>query len=696
MLNHIAFLLGENRLLLIVDDFDYSSRGKKGQGNSAFILDTLQNWRDFPLNLLLTSSNLPTDMPEVWQNSTALRLGTLNRQESDNLVVNTAGNSIIYAPDALDELWNSSGGHPYLLQLLCALVFQAAKEENRGAVIDRDVKVVAELLKRDRSARMSCVTTGMHPAEHAVLSAIAHLHTEAGKATSPNGTATLDMVSRLMSQYRMGGQVVELQNLLHRLAERDFLQRIEDRYCFKSQLLEKWFITHHPLKKPEKAPPVRTVSAEETQAKKSLQSARLLWKNRQYSRALNEYERAYIAAPKLALQELVEARLAYGIQLEKSGDERAAAVEYGRILEIAPSMTKVRQHLSNIMLRWARNQEEVGEWTQALSLYQRASSISPDKQLSQYISKLRGLRQTKSNPAGFYSWIVQAYRASEWKRVLELARQFIKQFGELPEIIQITEAARLRRDMKRVPGGVFLIGSDMRELQKMIKRYAWESDLVLAEVPQREIDLEEFYIDQHPVTNAEYYEFLKATKHRPPISWGKHIYPADKANHPVTTVNWHDAQAYAEWVGKRLPTEAEWEKAARGTDGRMWPWGNEFDITRCNIVEGGERGTTPTGKYAPSGNSPYGISDMAGNVWEWVEDFYQGYDGYEEVASFYHGWRDRYGEKFRVLRGGSWAHYSLQARCAFRAAHLPDATNETVGFRCVVGSAPEIPDELDY
>ena len=105
-----------------------------------------------------------------------------------------------------------------------------------------------------------------------------------------------------------------------------------------------------------------------------------------------------------------------------------------------------------------------------------------------------------------------------------------------------------------------------------------------------------------------------------PYNWDRQArtFPPDKADHPVVLVSWHDAQAYAEWAGKRLPTEEEWEKAARGTDGREYPWGNEFDKERCNTRESGIGGTTSVGQFSPQGDSPYGCVDMVGNVWEWT------------------------------------------------------------------------------
>jgi len=145
-----------------------------------------------------------------------------------------------------------------------------------------------------------------------------------------------------------------------------------------------------------------------------------------------------------------------------------------------------------------------------------------------------------------------------------------------------------------------------------------------------------FFVARTPVTNAEYARFVAATGYEPPRHWKGKAPPDELRDHPVVYVSWHDAVAYAEWAGERLLTEQEWEKAARGMDGRIYPWGDEFDPTRCNTDESGIGTTTPVGRYSSNGDSPCGCADMAGNVWEWTASEWES------------------GSARRVLRGGSW------------------------------------------
>ena len=155
-------------------------------------------------------------------------------------------------------------------------------------------------------------------------------------------------------------------------------------------------------------------------------------------------------------------------------------------------------------------------------------------------------------------------------------------------------------------------------------------------------------------------------------AWDKwsHKYSDEKADHPVVLVNWYDAKAYAKWVGGQLPTEQEWEKAARGIDGRIYPWGDEWYSNRCNTQKTGIKGSTSVGQFSPQGDSPYGCVDMSGNIWEWTSS-----------------WEDE-DETLRVLRGGSWDEYISFARVICRDFSATNLRTNVVGFRVVVRRPP--------
>jgi formylglycine-generating enzyme required for sulfatase activity len=202
------------------------------------------------------------------------------------------------------------------------------------------------------------------------------------------------------------------------------------------------------------------------------------------------------------------------------------------------------------------------------------------------------------------------------------------------------------------------------------------------------VDLPAFYIGKHMVTNAEYEQFVKSTGHRSPFHWPHDEIPSGKENHPVVDVTWFDACKYARWAGMRLPTEAEWEKAARGTDGRRFPWGDEFDQKKCNVEASNINGTTAVGENSPEGYSPYGCTDMAGNAWQWTSSLLKDYpyaadDGREDPEE-----RD----ENRVIRGSSYSSKLDRVPAAFRndRGH-PEDHSSRLGFRCAL-SPPPLPE----
>ena len=215
------------------------------------------------------------------------------------------------------------------------------------------------------------------------------------------------------------------------------------------------------------------------------------------------------------------------------------------------------------------------------------------------------------------------------------------------------------------------------------------------EKPEHKVFLDGYYIDLYEVTVAKYGKFLDATGMNPPPMWTTMDLPAYQ-NHPVVNVDWQDANNYCKWAGKRLPTEAEWEKAARGTDGRIYPWGNDPpDPRRANY--GKEKwnkhaALVPVG-HLKEGKSPYGIYDLAGNVWEWVSDWYDP-DYYATSPS-----KNPQGPetgKYKVLRGGSWDFAPKDLRSSRRDLNIPSSTdydspayqNFNSGFRCAKSSSP--------
>lgn len=218
------------------------------------------------------------------------------------------------------------------------------------------------------------------------------------------------------------------------------------------------------------------------------------------------------------------------------------------------------------------------------------------------------------------------------------------------------QSVTLRMRQGTVPPGMVLIPAG---------NFLWgEDDRSPDESPRREMLLDAYYIDKHEVTNEQFKKVFPG-----------HDFPKGQEQFPASGISWSQASQYAQAVGKRLPTEAEWEKAARGDDGREYPWGAEFSKSLCNTAELDMGAPTTVGRFL-GGASPYGCMDMAGNVYEWVSNWYEAYPGNTQITK-------DYGQIYRVLRGGSFTTGRFHARCARRHFDRMDAQRADYGLRCV-------------
>jgi formylglycine-generating enzyme required for sulfatase activity len=234
--------------------------------------------------------------------------------------------------------------------------------------------------------------------------------------------------------------------------------------------------------------------------------------------------------------------------------------------------------------------------------------------------------------------------------------------------------------LMRIPDGEFIMGSDP----------ARDPDSRPDEQPQHPVDLSDYFVSPFLITNAQFQVFKDATEPRKfgeTTRSGRWQCPPGKENHPVVNISWDDATAFCMWLSQetgcifRLPTEAEWEKAARGSDGRIYPWGDAWDANKANAGETNP-GTTPVGQFSPQGDSPYGLADMSGNVWEWCADRY---DEKEYRLRKRHA-RNPYGPEGgegNVVRGGAYDKGPRHARCAQRNWYYPFNRRRDVGFRVV-------------
>ena len=237
--------------------------------------------------------------------------------------------------------------------------------------------------------------------------------------------------------------------------------------------------------------------------------------------------------------------------------------------------------------------------------------------------------------------------------------------------------------MITIPAGPFTMGTDLDRAD-------------LQDKPQHTVTLPAYSIDRYLVSNAQYARFVAATKRRPPLSWKNGRIPQGELLYPVTMVTWYDARAYAEWAHKRLPTEAEFEKAGRGTDARRWPWGNKMDPERVNTYY--NVGSASNVNALPQGASPYGVMDLSGNVDEWMADDFLPYEGSKAPYGLFQGKvsvvstaEDRalklseqktVDRHYKVLRGGSWKGDPFSTSLFHRNYAFANYASDFYGFRC--------------
>jgi formylglycine-generating enzyme required for sulfatase activity len=226
-----------------------------------------------------------------------------------------------------------------------------------------------------------------------------------------------------------------------------------------------------------------------------------------------------------------------------------------------------------------------------------------------------------------------------------------------------TIVARSRDGMVYIEPGRFMMGTPQGEVDELVEYYSIDRARLQDEAPQREECTGGFWIDRFPVTNAQYREFDP-----------EFTYAEGTDDHPAVNLNFSHAKSYARWWGKELPSETEWERAARGTDGRRYTWGDAWVSGACNTEELGIGASTPVDAF-PDSISPTGCQDMLGNVWEWVDSWFD-----ERL-------------RLKVCKGGGWAADRLWARCAARHRSFIGSQFHLVGFRCVMRDPDEVQDE---
>ncbi len=316
------------------------------------------------------------------------------------------------------------------------------------------------------------------------------------------------------------------------------------------------------------------------------------------------------------------------------------------------------------------------------------SRVEPPPALAPYLSKQAVRAVLTMHPPELAEANFSGLRPEELRLYFTLTRSVEAPQVEAP---RVAERQVFEPQMLRIPAGKFIMGTTKEQAEKVLagvsNKADWQKYLAW-EQPRHEVELSEYLIGKYPVTNREYQFFVREGG-KAPQGWDDGQYPSEKGDHPVVNVSWNEAQQYCKWLSEKtkknyaLPSEAQWEKAARGEDGRIYPWGDEFDPAKTNINEAKIGDTSPVGQFSPQGDSRYGCVDMVGNVWEWCADWFDEneYKNRKTVV------KDPAGPQkgsFRVLRGGSFDSVRISARSALRYRNSPDRDFRNYGFRLVL------------
>lgn len=361
---------------------------------------------------------------------------------------------------------------------------------------------------------------------------------------------------------------------------------------------------------------------------------------------------------------------------EEVGDLEAALVEYKKAEMLNAEVPALHFHMGGIYWKLGKQREALSHLDKCKKLLEaQPPEIQSDENYQKtmqdvllYINKLeKGLSPSEKK---------QRIETTLAARDEKMQKFLDKNRGKLNEMVL-------------VPAGKFIMGSK-------------EDEFIPEESPEHEVYLDAYYIDKYEVTNAQYWEFLqyikktgdhskcfpgepKSKDHTPGTPHTGWDYPYyDYPDYPVNRVDWYDAYAYAAWAGKRLPTEAEWEKAARGTDGRRYPWGNVWDAKRCNV---GTKAPLSVGSFE-EGKSIYGCLDMVGSVSEWCNDWY--HPEYYQNSPSINPKGPEISTGVRIIKGASlFAPYVYKMRCAVRIFGKPEERNKSIGFRCAKDYKPD-------
>jgi formylglycine-generating enzyme required for sulfatase activity len=700
-------LLNKKQLLLLFDEFDVLGEIEDVEDDStvdtfaskrfipftATLIEEIQA-KKYPVKLIFAVGRNYKDLEpkrfgQIMKFGPQEELAYFSKEESRQLL-KSSESSIPFDAEAMDEIYSLTSGHPYLTQCLASVSFDAAEQNNTGCITRDIVRHNVISAVKNYSSGVYWIWDSLSVNDRIILYLMAALRKE-------NRPITMDSIRGKADASNLTPVVDNLSQTLDKLKSFKFVKDYKkNRYDFYVEFFKEWITASISDAEIEKL-----LEKIDEDIEFHLSNARYFFRKKEYKQAVQHYDDILKKYPYHFEALLFSAKCYDKLKNEDMKYLDKAVDFYKKSYDLNQRKTK-NEYLVILLekLKYLEEKNREVDWLKYVNetarILKEIQKVNPgdvkiEKKLEEFYildKEGKGLLGASTHRA------IQSY-----KRDTDLAALVKEKFLEIiyadapldkrveaGENLGILGDPRIKEyPMVKVEAGEFIMGSNKGDKD---------------EKPIHRVYLDEFMMGKYPVTNEEFKAFIDEGGYTNKENWTTegwewkekeniseprfwHEGKWNRPNFPVVGVSWYEAVAYTNWLSKktgktyRLPTEAEWEKAARGTDGREYPWGKEFDKNKCNTKECGLGRTSPVGIF-PKGESPYGCLDIAGNVLEWCYDWYDG-DYYKKSPK-----ENPLGPKadsYHVLRGGCWINGAADCRTAYRRYERPSLRDDGVGFR---------------
>jgi formylglycine-generating enzyme required for sulfatase activity len=705
----IKRLHGKKQLLLLFDEFDVLGETEDIEDDStldtfackrfipftATLIEEIQE-KKYPVKFIFAVGRNykdlePKNFGQIMKFGPQVELAYFSKEETRQLL-KSADSSIPFDEDAMDEIYLLTSGHPYLTQCLASVSFDAA-EQNNSRCINRDMvqqNIISAV--KNYSSGVYWIWDSLSVNDRIILYLMAALRKE-------NRPVTMNSIRGKADALTMTPVVDNLSQTLDKLKSFKFVKDDKkNRYDFYVEFFKEWIKTSISDAEMEKL-----LEKIDEDIEFHLSNARYFFRKKEYNQAIQHYDDILKKSPYHFEALFYNAKCYNKLKNEDMKYVDKAIDFYKKSYDLNQRKTQ-KEYLCILLekLKYLEEKNRGAGWleygNETERILKEIQKVNPDDvKIEKKLEELDILRKEGLELLGntalrdFHAYKTDTDTAAlARKKFLTIiyADAPLDKRVEAGENLGIQGDPRIKEyPMAKVESGEFTMGSNKGDKDERPIHRVYLDEFMMGKYPMTNEEFKVF-VDEGGYSNDEYWtkegwEWKEEEKISVPEYW--HEEKWNRPNFPVVGVNWYEAAAYASWLSEktgknyRLPTEAEWEKAARGTDGREYPWGNEFDKNNCNSKECGLGRTSPVGIFI-KGESPFGCLDMAGNVYEWCFDWFDG--GYYKKSPKKNPQGPKTGSG-RVLRGGCWFGVSSLCRASSRYRLNPVNRARLVGFRLV-------------